>query len=103
MIADWTLDATWWMTVVEVPALAGLLLLIWRVRSDLNALLETRCARVDGKVSDLRESLSAHQLDVARGYVPVETLRDTEGRITAHLVRIERKLDAVGFTHGGEL
>ena len=31
----WTQDLMWWITVVELPALAGLFLLIWRTRRDL--------------------------------------------------------------------
>lgn len=103
MAADWTLNAVWWITVVEVPALGGLLLLIWRVKTELSHALDTRIERVAGDLDSVRHDLAAHKVEVARSYVSLDTLRDTEGRLTAHLVRIEKKLDTVGFTPGGDL
>ena len=32
MSETWTLTLAWWISVVELPAMAGLFLLIWRVR-----------------------------------------------------------------------
>ena len=29
-------DLLWWITVVDLPAMAGLLLMIWRTRNDTN-------------------------------------------------------------------
>ncbi|WP_426959265.1 hypothetical protein [Muricoccus radiodurans] len=40
-----------------------------------------------------REDLAAFKLEVARTYVPLSLIRDVDGRLTAHLVRIEQKLD----------
>jgi predicted nucleic acid-binding Zn-ribbon protein len=97
MASDWSLNIVWWLTVVEVPALAGLLLLIWRVRGDLQTEIDTRTTRVNNDLDAVRDELSRHKVDVARSYVSLETLRDTESRLTSHLVRIEKKLDTVGF------
>jgi hypothetical protein len=40
-----------------------------------------------------RDDLAAFKLEVARTYVPLSLIRDVDGRLTAHLIRIEQKLD----------
>ena len=97
MMSDWTLDIAWWLTVVEIPALAGLLMLIWRVRNELDSTLTQDVSRVDTSLLGLRENLNAHKLEVAQGYASAQDLRDTEGRLTDRLMRIETKLDNLGF------
>ena len=37
-----------------------------------------------------REDLAAFKLEVARTYVPLSLIRDVDGRLTAHLIRIEQ-------------
>ena len=97
MASDWSLNIVWWLTVVEVPALAGLLLLIWRGRGALHTAIAPRPTRGSNDLDTVRDELSRHKVDVARSYVSLDTLRDTENRLTSHLVRIEKKLDTVGF------
>ena len=46
-----------------------------------------------GAIERTREELSAFKLEVARTYVPLSLIRDVDGRLTSHLVRIEQKLD----------
>lgn len=41
----------------------------------------------------LRDGLADFKLDVARNYVSIPYLKDIEKRLTAHLLRIEAKLD----------
>lgn len=77
-------DSLWWVTVVEIPALAGLFWLFWRQRLD-------QAAAVDA----VKDELAAFKLEVAKTYASTQALKDTEVRLTAHLVRIERKLDGV--------
>jgi len=72
-------------------------MLIWRVRNELGASLDHDVARMDTSLSGLRENLNAHKLEVAQGYASTQDLRDTEGRLTDHLVRIETKLDSLAF------
>ena len=79
-----TIELIWWVTVVELPALAGLFWLNWRTRRDSEDGLSTQ-----------REALAAFKLDVARDYASIAHLKDVEKRLTAHLVRIEQKLDTV--------
>ncbi len=80
---SWTHGLMWWITAVELPAVAGLFLLIWRTRRELD--------RSVGKTSD---DLAEFKLDVAKNYASQAALKETERRLTDHLVRIERKLDS---------
>ena len=83
----------WWISVVDIPASAALFALFWRSKKEtdmqvdhLNRLLETRH-------SQLRDSLSAYKLEVAKTYSTQRELRELEGRLVSHLLRIEAKLD----------
>lgn len=64
-------NAMWWISVIEIPALAGLFALIWT----------------------LMRELAAFSLDAARTYAPAAQVRELELRLTSHLLRIEAKLD----------
>jgi hypothetical protein len=93
----WSFDPTWWITAVELPALAGLFLLIWRGRREAQSALELAERRLEGEAVEAREQLSAYKVEVATTYASLRALREAEGRLTAHLVRIEKKLDTLGF------
>lgn len=88
-----TVDLIWWITVVELPALAGLFWLIWRVRHDGAQALEAQRQRIDGDLARLCQELAAYKLDVATSYASVASLNAVERRLVAHLLRIEAKLD----------
>lgn len=77
-------DSLWWVTVVEIPALAGLFWLLWRQRLEQSAAVDA-----------LKDELADFKLEVAKSYASTQALKDAEVRLTAHLVRIERKLDGV--------
>lgn len=66
-------ELAWWVTAVELPALAGLFWLVQRTR----------------------EALADYKLEVARTYASLAHLKDVEVRLTEHLLRIEAKLDHV--------
>lgn len=85
-----------WITAFELPALAGLFWLAWRFRRDGEAALARLSARLDHDLDRLREALAQHKLDVATGYASLAALQSVEERLTAHLLRIEAKLDARG-------
>jgi hypothetical protein len=93
----WTFDPIWWITAVELPALAGLFVLIWRARRDAQEALEHAASRLDVVDGTTRDQLAAFKVEVATGYASIHALRDSESRLTAHLVRIEKKLDSLGF------
>jgi hypothetical protein len=93
----WTFDPIWWITAVELPALAGLFVLIWRARRDAQEALDHAAQRLDVVDASTRDQLSAFKVEVATTYASIPALRESEGRLTAHLVRIEKKLDSLGF------
>ncbi len=89
---QWSLDLIWWVTVVELPALAGLLLLIWRNRRDMGISLDDARHEFDTSLGFLRDSLAAFKLEVAKSYASISYLKEVERRLTDHLIRIEDKL-----------
>ena len=88
------LTLTAWVTAFELPALAGLFWLAWRFRRDAEAAISSLTTRIDRELERLRASLAQHKLDVATGYASLAALESVEERLTAHLLRIEAKLDA---------
>lgn len=89
------LDLGWWVTAVELPALGGLFVLMWRSRAEADDRMDELDLKMEMAGSQLREALAAYKLEVAKTYATTGTLRDLERRLTEHLVRIEAKLDAV--------
>jgi len=99
------LDVTWWIAVVEIPALAGLFWLIWRNKRDCDGAREQSRLQMDREITKLRQNvqvemhalrdgLAGYKLEVAKSYASIALLKDVESRLTAHLLRIERKLEA---------
>ena len=68
-------SAMWWVAVIEIPALAGLFALIWT----------------------LSREMSGVAMEAAKTYAPASQVRELELRITAHLLRIEAKLDSTAL------
>lgn len=68
-------DIMWWITVIEIPALAGLLAL---------------CLK-------LRDAQAVDRLENARSFAPLRDVRDLEKRLVSHLLRIEAKLDVTAL------
>ncbi|MBP2232849.1 hypothetical protein [Azospirillum agricola] len=96
------LDLAWWITAVELPVMGGLFWLIARLRRDAESALETLRARAESAQAQVRESLAAYKLEVAKTYVSFATLKDVEQRLTDHLLRIENKLESASpFMEGG--
>ena len=88
-----TLDVVWWITAVEMPVMAGLFWQIVRLRKDSQDALENLRVRAETASAQVRESLAAYKLEVAKTYVSMDTLKEVEKRITDHLLRIEHKLE----------
>ena len=86
-------DLLWWITVVDLPALSGLFMMIWRVRSDNQKKIENINHTLDLRCDQLREALHGFKLEVAKNYASHKDLRALETRLVEHLLRIEEKLD----------
>lgn len=90
-------DLSWWITVIDVPALGTLFWLIWRTRHDHAGEIRHLREVVESRNAQLREALAAFKLEVAKSYASVSDLRDLEGRLVSHLLRIEAKLDTTAL------
>ena len=90
-------DLVWWITVIDLPAMAGLFWLIWRTRQDSHQAVEHLHAMLDHRSDQLRDALHAFKLEVAKTYASHTDLRELEGRLVGHLLRIEAKLDATAL------
>ena len=72
----------WWIAVIELPIISALFWLIWNSRREFeNGLMK------------VHQSLADHRIEVARTYAETRDIRIIENRLTAHLLRIEAKLD----------
>ncbi|MBM3567159.1 MAG: hypothetical protein FJX46_00215 [Alphaproteobacteria bacterium] len=91
------IDINWWITVVELPALAGLFWLMVRGRRDIETGRAAAEAATGDALARLRDQLAAFKLEVAQTYASLDVLANTEKRLTEHLVRIEAKLDQVAL------
>lgn len=72
----------WWIAVIELPILSALFWMIWNSRRDC-----------ENNVMKVNQALAEHRIEVARTYAETRDLRIIENRLTAHLLRIEAKLD----------
>lgn len=72
----------WWIAVIELPVLSALFWMIWNSRREFeNGLMK------------MQQTLADHRIEVARTYAETRDIRIIENRLTAHLLRIEAKLD----------
>lgn len=83
----------WWITAVELPVLSALFWFILKNKSETDDAIDTLQETLDVRASQLRESLMAFKLEVAKSYASIADVKDLEARIVAHLLRIEAKLD----------
>ena len=86
-------DLVWWITVVDLPAMAGLFWLIWRTRQDGDRAVDHLHQVLDRRSDQLRDALNGFKLEVAKTYASQNDLRNLENRLVEHLLRIETKLD----------
>lgn len=87
------LDLIWWITAVELPALASLFWIGWRNYRTLQDDIEDVRHDAEVGLTHLRQNLDAYKLDVAKNYASIVHLKNVEDRLTSHLIRIEEKLD----------
>jgi hypothetical protein len=91
------LDLVWWITVFDLPAMAGLFWLIWRTRQDGQNSADQLHTLLARRSEQMREALNAFKLEVAKTYASQSDMRELEGRLTGHLLRIESKLDVTAL------
>jgi len=65
----------WWITAIELPALAGLLALVLK----------------------MREALAGERLEAMKTFASHSAVRELENRLVSHLLRIEAKLDTTAL------
>ncbi len=73
----------WWVAVIELPIISALFWMIWNSRREF----ETGLMKIN-------QALADHRIEVARTYAETRDIRIIENRLTAHLLRIEAKLDS---------
>lgn len=95
------LDLIWWITAIELPALGGLFWLVQQTRKDAEQALDPLRRDLDTTSAQLRESLAAYKLEVAKSYASITEVKALEDRLTSHLLRIETKLDGRLADGGG--
>jgi hypothetical protein len=61
-------DLVWWISVFDLPAMAGLFALIWRTRQDGNKAILNIRHMLDTRNDQLRDALNAFKLEVAKTY-----------------------------------
>lgn len=79
-------DLGWWVTAIEIPVLSSLFWLFWRNKNE-----------VDRALIVIRKELTEFRIDVARSYAQASDVKELEGRLTSHLLRIEAKLDTTAL------
>lgn len=75
MINEFLPHAMWWISVIEIPAISALFALVVHQARDL----------------------AAFRVYVAERYASSLQVRELEQRLTAHLLRIEAKLDTTAL------
>ena len=83
----------WWITVIDIPVFMGLLTLYWRGKKDVDSQIDHLNRLLETRHSQLRDSLAAYKLEAAKTYSTQAEMRELEGRLVSHLLRIESKLD----------
>lgn len=68
-------DFGWWIAVIELPVLAALFV----------------------RLEKLAEDMARTKIDIAKSYASHVQVHELEERLTAHLLRIERKLDTTSL------
>lgn len=92
-----SMDLVWWITVFDLPAMAGLFFLIWRTRRDHEQAIRRLGEVVDTRNAQMREALSGFKLEVAKSYASITDMKELESRLVGHLLRIEAKLDTTAM------
>ena len=77
----------------DASSVGAIAWLYWKRHQDHERMLDRLREACLDETRELRHAPAEFKLDVARGYASVGLLKDVENRLTAHLLRIEAKLD----------
>lgn len=83
----------WWLSAVYIPITAAFFTLIFKMKRDFDRAMDDMQKLIHTRHSQLRDSLAAYKLEVAKSYASVNDVREVEKRLVSHLLRIEEKLD----------
>ena len=83
----------WWISVVEIPAAAALVVWLLRGQRSLSNGLAKQRSDLDTALRDTASEIARFRLEVVRGYATQSALRECEQRLAHQLLRMERKLD----------
>lgn len=83
----------WWISAIDLPLTAAIIGLFWKTKKETDEALNTMNNLLETRHSQLRDSLSAYKLEVAKSYTSIGDTRALEARLVSHLLRIEEKLD----------
>ena len=83
----------WWVTAVYIPITAAFFTLTLKMKRESDRAMDDMQKLIHTRHSQLRDSLAAYKLVVAKSYASVTDVREVEARLVAHLLRIESKLD----------
>jgi hypothetical protein len=78
------MDLQWWIATIGIPLVGALFWLRFRDRDE-----------TDKTLRNIAADLASYKLTVATSFVSVSYLKDVEGRIMAHLEKIDQKIDRV--------
>lgn len=87
----------WWITAVEIPVVSALFWAVWRARREGDDAVRHLREVVESRNAQMREALAGFKLEVAKSYAAIGDMKELEGRLVAHLLRIEAKLDTTAM------
>ncbi|MAF68303.1 MAG: hypothetical protein CMH25_03035 [Micavibrio sp.] len=90
-------DLSWWISVIEIPLFSGLFWLFWKDRQDNESTLWSLQKNFNSRANSLLQGLNDFRLEVTRDYAQSNDLKELEARLTAHLLRIQAKLETTAL------
>ncbi len=96
-MTEFSYDLNWWISVVEIPLLSGIFWLFWKERKDIERSLWSLQKYCNSSANFLQQGLTNFKLEVTKDYARSSEVKELENRLTAHLLRIEAKLEVTAL------
>lgn len=87
----------WWLTMIDIPALTGLLMLVLKSRKDANDSRDELMRLIDAKSAQIRDQIAADKIEAIKSFATINDVKELEKRLVSHLLRIEAKLDVTAL------